>query len=360
MTNLTTTTVRNRFRAVVLGLACGDALGHPTEFSSVERIRQRYGPEGIKDINQTSGRYTDDTQMAEALGLGLLDAADNCDDSEHGQDDQPMHQVDYVMPYVAERFVEWSIAPYNNRAPGGTCMGGCEALRKGTPWTKSGRMNSKGCGSVMRSAPVGLVYLEPHLGEVGRASSIVTHGHQAALDASHLGALAVRLILEGEPVENLCSLLLQHAVDENLQRLLTTVPHAIVATLDGQYAPEVVQTHQGAGQLSLGESWVGDEALASALYCFLLAHARGEGYVEAVRYGANTKGDSDSIAAIAGQFAGAYWGLNDTENTNPNGIPVSWVEHVERNEELTALADRLYDLHVALYPESQSSLYGNL
>lgn len=77
MTNLTTTTVRNRFRAVVLGLACGDALGHPTEFSSVERIRQRYGPEGIKDINQTSGRYTDDTQMAEALGLGLLDAADN-------------------------------------------------------------------------------------------------------------------------------------------------------------------------------------------------------------------------------------------------------------------------------------------
>jgi len=342
----------DRFQATILGLACGDALGAPTEFKHMASIRRLFGPNGIQDLTQTSGgRYTDDTQMAEALGRGLLDAhkavAQEYADAkvlDHPVCTADIRDVHFVMPHVAKRFVEWSVAPYNNRAPGGTCLAGCSALRSGKPWTKSGVMGSKGCGSVMRSAPVGLVYLEPQLGEMGRASSLMTHGHQAALDAAHLGALAVRLLLEDEAPENLCALLLNHAIDENMKRLLMAVELAVQATLEGHLLPEKVQTHNAAGSLSLGESWVGDEALASALYCFLLAHARGEGYVETVRYGANTDGDSDSIACIAGQFAGAFWGLGGLK-----GLPESWAALVERTDELRQLGTDLYELHLAIY-----------
>ena len=334
----------DRFQATILGLACGDALGAPTEFKHMASIRRLFGPNGIQDLTQTrGGRYTDDTQMAEALALGLLDARADCNDAEL-DGAGPLVDTDYVMPFVAKRFVEWSVAPYNNRAPGGTCLAGCGALRAGKPWTESGVMGSKGCGSVMRSAPVGLVYRGDELGLIARASSIVTHGHPAALDAAHLGALVVRLLLDGAEPSSLVAHLTPHVTDKNMGRLLAAVEPAVQATLDARFLPEVVQTHRGAGKLSLGESWVGDEALASALYCFLLAVARGEGYVETVRYGANTDGDSDSIACIAGQFAGAFWGLGGDK-----GLPERWAALVERTDELRQLGTDLYELHTALY-----------
>ncbi len=349
---------RAKFQAIVIGHACGDTLGYQVEFSRLDAIRRRFGPEGVLDF-QKGAVYSDDTQMNEALALGLLDSLPKSGDSLEvtvGDGDVRVERKDpeswlgymsdpaHVMPHIAKRFVAWSISPENNRAPGGTCMAGCSALRRGVWWTESGVKNSKGCGSVMRSAPVGMVYLEPALGEIARASSVVTHGHPAALDAAHLGALAVRLLLEQEPVENLCALLYEHATDENMKALLMRVPLAVEATIAGRFTAGQIQTHRDAGPLSLGESWVGDEALVSALYCFLLAHARGEGYVETVRYGANTDGDSDSIAAIAGQFAGACWGLGGKK-----GVPVSWITRVERGAELRKLGSDLYDLHCALY-----------
>ena len=67
----------DRYKAVILGLACGDALGKPTEFLGMDGIRSRFGADGIQHINQTYGKFTDDTQMAVALAWGLLDADGN-------------------------------------------------------------------------------------------------------------------------------------------------------------------------------------------------------------------------------------------------------------------------------------------
>jgi ADP-ribosylglycohydrolase len=341
----------DRFKAVLWGLACGDALGAPTEFMGLETIRHRYGESGIKDIRQTSGQFTDDTQMTVALAEGLLDTYEQVEGS--GPEDAVatlMAEPPLVMPYVAKRFVEWAFGPKNNRAPGTTCMGGCRALRAGKPWTQSGIMSSRGCGSAMRASPVGLVYKDPdQLAVIARASSIVTHGHQAALDAAHAAAFAVRALLEGTQPEELVGLVIDVcAKDERFYELLGRVARAVEATVDGEVASSQVMTFKhtcydhDAGahvDIGLGESWVGDEAVASALYCFLLAYERGEGYVEAVRYGANTAGDSDSIACIAGSFAGAYWGLGGDK-----GVPQEWIDHVEDRDELELLAQRLYNL----------------
>ncbi len=80
----------------------------------------------------------------------------------------------------------------------------------------------------------------------------------------------------------------------------------------------------------LGEGWVGEEAVALALYCFLRYP---EDYENVVIRGANTNGDSDSIACIGGSISGAYLGIN--------AIPQRWVKRIEKADYLADLAERL-------------------
>ena len=49
--------------------------------------------------------------------------------------------------------------------------------------------------------------------------------------------------------------------------------------------------------------------------------------------GANTNGDSDSIACIAGGISGAYLGID--------AIPDDWINRIEKTDYLNALAKRL-------------------
>jgi ADP-ribosylglycohydrolase len=81
----------------------------------------------------------------------------------------------------------------------------------------------------------------------------------------------------------------------------------------------------------LGEAWVAEEAVASALYCFWRSP---DDFAQVVLTAANTDGDSDSIACIAGSIAGAYVGAN--------GIPERWRRRVERAAELEDVARRLH------------------
>jgi ADP-ribosylglycohydrolase len=81
---------------------------------------------------------------------------------------------------------------------------------------------------------------------------------------------------------------------------------------------------------SLGEGWVGEEALAISIYCALKYQIDFE---KAVITAVNHNGDSDSTGAITGSILGAYLGIN--------GIPQNWVKEVELSSELTQLADDL-------------------
>ena len=73
----------------------------------------------------------------------------------------------------------------------------------------------------------------------------------------------------------------------------------------------------------LGEGWVAEEALASGLLCFLLTP---ENPVETLRRAAVTRGDSDSIACLAGAFAGAHLGIG--------AFPAQWKGQIEYSSEL--------------------------
>jgi ADP-ribosylglycohydrolase len=90
--------------------------------------------------------------------------------------------------------------------------------------------------------------------------------------------------------------------------------HAVAKALDtAQFASKDHPTAIDA----MGAGWVGEEALAIAVYAVLTARS----YVEAVRIASNHDGDSDSIASIAGQIWGAWKGIE--------GIPHEWISRLD-------------------------------
>lgn len=76
----------------------------------------------------------------------------------------------------------------------------------------------------------------------------------------------------------------------------------------------------------VGEGWVAEESFATALYCFLLFPYDP---VKAIRRAAISGGDSDSIACLAGSFAGAYNGID--------ALPADWCNQIEYKSELDGI-----------------------
>jgi len=294
-------------KGIIFGLAIGDALGAPTEFISLPEIKQKYGAEGIRELPEPA-LFTDDTQMSVAIAEALIQA---------GSQD-----IESIMAAVKDEFTAWRHSPENNRSPGGTCLEGVSRMERGIHWSKSGVSDSKGCGSAMRPAPIGYLYAgDPEkLREVAHASGICTHGHPAA-DAACIGATyLVKLALERTPPEEL------------IQELLS-----FTAGISNEWDEAILKIEQCLSWDDeedalefLGRGWVGEEAVALALYCFLRYP---DSYEKAVLRGANTNGDSDSIACIAGSISGAYLGIN--------AIPAKWVECIEKTAYLGDLAARL-------------------
>lgn len=319
-----------QFTGAIVGLAVGDALGYPAEFRRRAQLLRELGPEGItafvalKDHrfsrpmilgpDHPPGTYTDDTQMSIAVARGLLAAGDG--------------SLDDLMEEIGRHFVRWSRLPDNNRAPGETCMTGCRNLEHGSPWRDAGVAHSKGCGSAMRVTPIGLYYEDlGQVAEVARASSLLTHGHDAAVEGAAAAAVLVALALRGASPEEMFAEVGRRCCPGSVDFA------ACWARLPGMLVtpPEVALAEGG-----LGEAWVAEEAVASALYC-VWRHP--DDFRVALLEAVNTDGDSDSIGAIAGAVLGARLGLA--------AIPAEWVARVEDTEQLQHLGSWLWQARTA-------------
>jgi ADP-ribosylglycohydrolase len=294
--------------AILFGLALGDALGWPTEFKKLTDIKARYGARGIQ-APPDPAIYTDDTQMTLALTEGLLDAGLTA-------------ELNAQMNAVGRRFIEWLHSPENDRAPGGTCINGVERFESGIPWRQSGIATSKGCGSAMRVATIGYLYQadSTRLREVAEASGLITHGHPAAVAASIGAAYLVKLALDGIPTRDYIPRLMAFTdgISEEFDDAVRRVGHV------GAWGDEESALDH------IGQGWTGEEAVALALYCVLRYP---DDYVACVQRGANTNGDSDSIACIAGGIMGARLGLD--------AIPADWQARCEKAAYLRELAARM-------------------
>jgi ADP-ribosylglycohydrolase len=309
----------DQMRGCLLGLAIGDALGAAVEFDSLSTIKLKYGPEGITDLEGwggfVAGSYTDDTQMTIATVEGMLAAR------RHGQGKEG---VDWTR-MVYQAYLHWLKSqddPYQRRAPGNTCL---SALRSGKVGTIQEPINhSKGCGGVMRTAPVGLVFSPAEAFERGVDFAAITHGHPSGyLSAGYIAELIAHIV-DGHSLET--------AITQTTARLMTYGGH-------GETLAQVEQAQQShtegrsveAAVRDLGEGWVGEEALGIALFCALRFT---NNYRAGVIAAANHNGDSDSTASMTGAILGTYLGIQ--------AIPQDWVEQVENCQRLDSLAEELY------------------
>nr|WP_255205895.1 ADP-ribosylglycohydrolase family protein [Actinomadura sp. BRA 177] len=124
-----------RASGAMFGLAYGDSLGAPTEFLTMKQIHRIFGDHGPTQLDGDPALVTDDTQMAIAVGLALLDALAN-----------PPFTPDLIIPMWRRHFIDWLNSPDNNRAPGNTCLRACRNLQAGQPWVKATVAGSKGAG----------------------------------------------------------------------------------------------------------------------------------------------------------------------------------------------------------------------
>ncbi|MFF8840006.1 ADP-ribosylglycohydrolase family protein [Streptomyces sp. NPDC015130] len=333
---MTRQTAKKAATGSLIGLALGDALGFPTEFNDVPSILAKYGPWRRAQLPVTRGTayVTDDTQMTLALARAL-----------RACDERGVAGPERLADTIRREYVRWYHSPDNNRAPGNTCLRACALLDGDGLWQDASQIHSKGCGANMRVAPLGLrpVYDEQVAG-AAQLQAALTHGHPTALAASDLTARAVWLLAQGVDPTGLVGQLRSYAYenrDRYHERWLGDLwtrsqdpdaGHFIRRGWDECLAVlERLDAVQRTADPELdpceytGDGWIAEEAFATGLLCFLLFPAEP---LTALRRAACTRGDSDSIAALAGAFAGAHLGAD--------AWPAEWADRIEYRSELLA------------------------
>ncbi len=330
------------FKGCLIGGAAGDALGYTVEFMSASSIFHRYGPRGITgyELRHGVGEISDDTQMTLFTAAGLLTAGSVTGDYASciaaSYRDWYRTQTERYPLTDGARSSWLADVPglFHRRAPGNTCM---SALAQGGNGTMERPLNhSKGCGGVMRAAPAGLYFCgrgctPDQAAMTGALAAALTHGHELGyLPAAMLAHIVWRIAGQGDSIAD--------AVRDAMDAMPALFPKA--RHLDGLLALTQRAAGLSAGSTddldairSLGEGWVGDEALAIAVYCALrYAGDFEKGVVAAV----NHDGDSDSTGAIAGNILGASLGYG--------AIPRRFTDALELKDVILEVAEDLYSV----------------
>lgn len=343
----------DRYRGCLIGGAAGDALGYPVEFLSFTSIKSKYGEHGIftYDLKDGIAEISDDTQMtlftATGLLLGITRAsmrgisADPWDYVWYSYKDWYRTQTDEY-PLAGHHYTWLDDVPelFSRRAPGNTCLSVLASEDSGT--IENPINDSKGCGGVMRVAPVGLYYGRhldlDHADYIGAEVAALTHGHPLG----YIPAAALTHII---------ALITHHgcSIDEATAAMRSAIARQYH---DGKYTDYFLNLIRNAADLAydrkigdteairiLGEGWVAEEALAIAIFCSL---RYSDDFTMAVTTAVNHDGDSDSTGAITGNIVGAYLGLS--------GIPEKWVRNLELKDIIMEIADDLFhDCQISEY-----------
>jgi ADP-ribosylglycohydrolase len=225
---------------------------------------------------------------------------------------------------------------YHLRAPGNTCLSALIGNEDTVvpDYIASPRNGSKGCGGVMRVAPVALMpYNEPIKKIDMEAAQVaaITHGNSLGYMPAALLVHIIRRIVYPEQTMTLKEIVLEGCdtiyrlfrADANVDRMVSIIQDAVRLS-HSSVVTDLEAIHK------LGEGWVGEEALAIAVFCALkYENDFSQALVAAVNHG----GDSDSTGAICGNILGAVVGYD--------GIGEEWKEHLELRDDILKLADEI-------------------
>jgi len=331
---------QDHYRGSLIGGAIGDAFGSAVEFISINAIRQKYGGAGITDLvcaESGLAEITDDTQMTLFTAEGILRAFEN---GQGGSIEQASHSVyhAYLRWLVTQgnpKFEEYDwiydgwlleIKELNHRrTPGNTCLSALLSKERGT--FEKPLNNSKGCGGVMRVAPAGLAYRKEIAFKMGAEFAVITHGHPSGYLSAGALAYIISSIIEGstlnEAIAGAVAVLKDHEGHEECTEIIGKAIDLADSDLPDSEAIK-----------NLGEGWIGEEALAIAVYCSL---KHSDDFRKAIIASVNHSGDSDSTGAITGNILGTYLGSSS--------IPQEWVEKLEIREVIEQMADELLSFY---------------
>ncbi len=336
-----------RIAGCLLGGAVGDALGAAVEFLRLPNIRSQFGDGGIRDYSPAYGRLgavTDDTQMTLFTLEGMLRTGDLEDLGSviHGVRSayirwlgtQGTVSKDERLAFVYDGWLWQQKSLHSRREPGIACQ---SALRQHLSWMEHGRSDipeepindSKGCGGVMRMAPVGFFDLDCF--GVGCDLAKITHGHPSGYLSSGFLAEMINRLMHGDDLANAIQASREMLLRwPSHQELLDAIDRALQLAEHTSAIPETIER--------LGEGWVAEEALAISLFCAL----RAEDFAHGVRLAVNHGGDSDSTGAITGNILGAMWGRES--------IPECFLQQLELKHVIEAMASDAAGVRAASAP----------
>ena len=292
--------IRDRAVGALLGLAIGDAVGTTLEFKARDSYSMLTDMVGGGPFRLQPGQWTDDTALALALADSLLVGED-------------LDEADLL-----RRFIEWQeVGTYS-------CTGRCfdigtttsQGLRR---WRQTGSVvagandSAAGNGSLMRLAPVAVRFWRDRakLRDVAARQSRTTHGAYEAVDACVAYAEVIADAIEGRPVNEVLR--------------VRTEPYA------GRIAGIMAGSWRGKHRDQVKASGY----VAHSLEASLWSVGRTDSFKDAVLLASNLGEDADTTAAIAGQLAGALYGMD--------GLPEAWRARVAWSARITTFANALFD-----------------
>lgn len=295
--------LRERYLGCLLGLACGDAVGTTVEFRARGSFAPLTGMVGGGPFSLRAGEWTDDTSMALCLAASLI------------------HCRGFDARDQMNRYCNWRAHGY--MSSNGECfdigMTVSAALdryrRDDDPYAGDPGPRAAGNGALMRLAPVPMLWRADaeRTRHYAAQSTRTTHGAEEALDCSRLFASQLRAALMGAGIE----------------AILTP---AMAPPASPKVAAIHARAYAGKREHDIAGSGYSVESLEAALWCFL--HT--DSFEAAVLRAANLGDDADTTAAICGQIAGAYYGVE--------AIPRDWLDKLVMREDIAAMAERLLAL----------------
>lgn len=350
MTNIN---YKDKYVGCLVGGAAGDALGYPVEFLSDLSIVSAYGNRGITEFNLNNGvaLFSDDTQMTLFTACGLLNAEAHYNGT---------FNKDGYLKHIADSYSDWLKTQcsceitqsntwlanikglHNSREPGQTCIDAISKFQNNIFGSIEKPINnSKGCGGLMRVAPIALWGTTKGLSceeiaLMAAKAAALTHGHElgyvpaAAFThiistlITHQGSdlySAVRASLE-------CTEKLFTKTDET-EYFIFLINRALELSSSGK------NDFFCFGRL--GKGWVAEETLAISVYCAL---KYSDNFEKAIISSVNHSGDSDSTGSVTGNILGAYLGIN--------AIPPKFKTNLELYPLITAIAEDLCESDTSL------------
>jgi ADP-ribosyl-[dinitrogen reductase] hydrolase len=281
-----------------VGLAVGDALAAPLEFLSRREVRKRY-PEGLRDMIDSrlwkAGEYTDDTQMALLIAESLL------------------QNKGFLASDLAQRFQTWARTAKDVGIQTRAVVNMAGYVRD--PEVCSSRYHaahpdsSAGNGALMRCAPVALFCLDSldQLVEVSRAVARVTH-HDPRAQSS--------------------CVILNAWIQAAICRGIRDGRAEAIALLNKTERPvwQRLEQIEAYKEDDIKSSGYTVHTLEAAAWSFLTT----ESYEEAVIRAANLGDDADTVAAVCGALAGAYYGYS--------AIPGKWRNQLQDEARIREIA----------------------